>query len=337
MNDIIEELNEKLIDYSYSKKQIEEIDTILRMVMHKYEISKKETSITVYTGDYDLKLIKKFLATKMVAGCTKRTIGMYQQALMFIKNRIQKPFIDITCDDILYYFAIRNTVDKVSAVTQNNELRVLGSFYNFLMDDEKVKSNPTRKINKIKGEQKVKEAFTETELERMRAACNTRKGFNYKHAAIIEVLISTGCRATELCNIKMTDIDGNKIKILGKGNKERWVYLSPRAMISLENYYKVRKSESPYLFTGQDIKTKQETERMNNQSLNCLLKKIAKRAGVEGCHTHKFRRTAATLALRRGMPIEMVSKMLGHQQISTTQIYLQITDDDLAAAHKKYC
>ena len=336
MNEIIDRLNEMLI-FKYPADQVNEIEMFLRSILYDYDITRKETAVTVYSGDDDERAIKKFLATKLVQGCSQRTIKYYQGILNFFKSKINKPLLEITTDDILYYLAIRSTVDKVSACSQDNELRVFRSFYSFLTTEEWIERNPTLKISKIKGTKKVKTAFTETELELMRNACNTRNGMNQKHLAILEVLISTGCRASELADMKLENLDGDKIRIIGKGNKERWVYLNARALIALNNWLKERKFNSLYIFTGENIATGEQTEKLNSESVNDIVKRIAQRAGVEGAHAHKFRRTAATLALRRGMPIEMVSKMLGHEQLGTTQIYLQITDDELEAAHKKYC
>ena len=337
MNEIIERLNEMLIS-KYPADQVNEIEMLLRSILYDYDITKKETAVTVYSGDEDERAIKKFLATKLVQGCSQRTIKYYQSILNFFKSKINKPLLEITTDDILYYLAIRGTVDKISACSQDNELRVFRTFYGYLATEEMIEKNPTLKISKIKGTKKVKTAFTETELELMRNACNNnRKGTNLKHLAIIEVLISTGCRASELADMKLENLAGDKIRIIGKGNKERWVYLNARALVALNNWLKERKFNSPYIFTGENIATGEQTEKLNGESVNDIVKRIAQRAGVEGAHAHKFRRTAATLALRRGMPIEMVSKMLGHEQLGTTQIYLQITDDELEAAHKKYC
>ena len=336
MDEIINKLNIKLLK-NYEKNQIDEITAYLQIILYDYDITRRETAVTVYEGDYDEQIVRKFLATKMVQGCSQKTILMYQNALHSFRKKIQKPIVDITADDILYFFAMRNTVDNVSAITQDNELRVLRTFYNFLATEDIVPKNPTLKIKKIKGKKKVKKAFTEEELERMRNACNNRMGLNRKHLALIELLISTGCRASEISNIQLCDIEGDKIKILGKGNKERWVYVNARAKIALENYLKVRSTSSPYLFTGINVITREETEKFSGEAVNQIVKKVAKRAGIDDAHAHKFRRTAATLALRRGMPIELVSKMLGHEQLATTQIYLELTDDDLANAHRKYC
>lgn len=338
MTEIINRLNEMLIN-SFSTEEIRKIELSLRSILYEYEIQKKQTAIAVYKGDSNERLIKKFLATKMVQGCTERTIKNYSQSLHQFCKKAQKNLTEITTDDILYYLAIRATVDKVTATTQDNELRVLRTFYAYLHGEEIVLRNPTLKINKIRGQKKVKICFTETELEFMRNACKTRTGVNLKHLAILEILISTGCRATELATMKLENIDGERIRILGKGNKERWVYLNARASVALQNYLNERESNSSFVFPGETCCSRGNyiSDHITGDSVNGIVKRIAKRAGIENAHAHKFRRTAATMALRRGMPIEMVSKMLGHEQLGTTQIYLQITDDELAAAHRKYC
>lgn len=336
MQEIIDKLNFMLSE-NYSAEQISNIDTFLHVILHEYDIRKKETAVQVYQGNQDEILTKKFLATKMVKGCSRRTIKMYSNALLMFRKKIQKPLVEITSDDILYYLAMRGTIDGISPVSQNNELRVLKSFYVWATNEDIVPKNPTAKISQIKTQKKVKEAFTEIELEKLREACNTRKGLNKKHLAILEVLISTGCRASELATMKLENLLGDKITILGKGNKERIVYLNARAQMALTNYLSVRENNSPYIFPGIDIKTKEPTDHIGYETVNEIVKTLAKRAGVKNCHAHRFRRTAATMALRKGMPVELVSKMLGHEQLTTTQIYLQLSDEDLHNAHKKYC
>lgn len=171
----------------------------------------------------------------------------------------------------------------------------------------------------------------------------------------MEMLLSTGCRAAELVSIKIADMDEDKVSILGKGGKWRTVYINAKAFVAIKNYLADRKDTNPYLFP-REINTKDRTmisnfsrkdwfkdprlvtkaDHFGRDSVNNMVRTIGKRAGVKGVHTHRFRRTCATQALRHGMPIELVSMMLGHEQISTTQIYLDIRDDDLQAAHRKY-
>lgn len=171
----------------------------------------------------------------------------------------------------------------------------------------------------------------------------------------IELLLSTGCRVSEICQILLTDIDGNQILVHGKGQKDRYVYLNARAMYALGKYMELREDASPYLFPRRisvaDSKGKKgmnpgdwwqhaelvkADEYMDQSTVESMTRKIARRAGVERANPHKFRRTCATMALRRGMPIEQVSKMLGHEDISTTQIYLDLNESDLRIAHERF-
>lgn len=181
----------------------------------------------------------------------------------------------------------------------------------------------------------------------MRDACN-----NTKELAIIEIFLSTGCRVSELVDMQTSDIKDNTLVVHGKGNKDRTVYLNAKAQIAIENYIKDRTDNNPFLFpkmikvTGMKrnklrnafryAENVMESGHMDKSSVEQTVRRIAKRCDVQGAHPHRLRRTCATFALRRGMPIEQVSKMLGHEQISTTQIYLDLDERDLEMAHKKY-
>lgn len=225
-----------------------------------------------------------------------------------------------------------------------------GSAYCIPYREEIIRTNPMNKIDNIKFKREKEKALTDMEIEVMRQACQTTM-----QKAIMEMLLSTGCRAAELVSIKIADMDEDKVSILGKGGKWRTVYINAKAFVAVKNYLADRKDTNPYLFP-REINTKDRTmisnfsrkdwfkdprlvtkaDHFGRDSVNNMVRTIGKRAGVKGVHTHRFRRTCATQALRHGMPIELVSMMLGHEQISTTQIYLDIRDDDLQAAHRKY-
>lgn len=257
---------------------------------------------------------------------------------------------DITTDNIRYYMAIRQRRDKVSKVTIQNEMRVLSSFFGWLYAEEIIKTNPMFRIDKIKTEKTKKEALTEMEVEKIRMiACDEREKM------IIEVLLSTGCRVSELVNILITDIDNDRILVHGKGEKDRYVYLNARAKLAVEMYMRERHDSNPYLLARaksvKEMDKKLAPDKMmswwknpdnvvdghlDKSSIEVITRKMAERAGVERANPHKFRRTCATMALRRGMPVEQVSKMLGHENIETTQIYLDLTEDELEQAHRKY-
>lgn len=332
-------------------KDLGELKNILYIVCNNYEITSRCTEIAVADEDRNEELLKRFLIAKTVKGCTKRTIKYYGETIKKTLEEIGKTVDEITADDIRYFMAVRQRRDQVSKTTIGNEIRNLGSFFQWLYAEEIIRKNPMARIDRVKQEKTKKEALTEMEIERLRmAACGERE------KAIIELLLSTGCRVTELVNIMISDIDGNRALVHGKGCKDRYVYLNARAELAVEVYLEARTDRNPYLFPRgksiekmerRGIKQKDYCDWWKNadnvvdghsdaSSIESITRKIAKKAGVERANPHKFRRTCATMALRRGMPIEQVSKMLGHVEISTTQIYLDLSEDDLEQAHKKY-
>lgn len=299
----------------------------LYIMLDKYEITKRETSIALLEEDRNEYLINAFIMGKAVKGCTKRTLHAYQYKLDFIFQYIGKTIDDISTEDIRAYMAKRLYYDKVSKTTVSNEVRYLKSFFNYICTEEMISHNPMLRIESIKQEKYKKEAFTEIELEKMRAHLMTNKD-----KAIFEVLLSTGCRVTELVNILLSDIKRDEVLIHGKGEKDRTVYLNAKALWAINEYLAGRKDVNPYLFPG---KTGIIYEHIGRGTVEKKVRDIGKKAGVTA-YPHKFRRTCATFALRRGMPIEQVSKMLGHESIDTTQIYLDLSEQDLKIAHKKY-
>lgn len=323
----------------------------LYMILNNVEITSRCTELAEVQQDRNEMLLKKFLIVKNVKGCTERTLEFYGKEIRKALERMGKTVDDITADDIRLDMAKRLKRDNVSEVTVGNEQRCLGSFFNWLYAEELIKKNPMFKVERIKKRKTKKKAFTEMEIEQLRSAAQGEK-----EKMTIEMLLSTGCRVSELVQIKKNDIDNDKILVVGKGKKERYVYLNARAQFALEKYLGERKDMNPYLFPkGENIANMPHggipQEELKNWwkdpenikeghtdkgSIESMTRKIAKRAGVERANPHKFRRTCATMALRRGMPIEQVSRMLGHEELSTTQIYLDLTEEELALAHRKY-
>ena len=255
---------------------------------------------------------------------------------------ITKPVPDMTSNDIRVYLALRKTRDNLTNTTLDNELRCLRSFFSTLNTEEIIPRNPTAKIDRIRTEKKKKEPFTEIEVELLRRAAQNPKTClenPKRNVAIIEVLYSTGCRIGELVTIKRSNINGDRVKVVGKGNKERFVYLNPRAIIAIHDYLATREDNFDWLFPGGAFADKSGAvydKPLDGGTVGAMLRHVGKRAGIEKCHAHRFRRTAATIALRRGMPIEQVSMMLGHEQIATTQIYAITDEEAVQASHKKY-
>lgn len=335
---------------SNTSTEMQDIKHSLYMILNNYDIGSRCTEVAVLKQDRNDMLLKKFLIAKTVKGLTPRTLQFYRASITSVLQRIDKTVDDITADDIRYYMAVRQRIDHVSKVTIGNEIRNLGSFYQWLYAEGIILKNPMAKVDRIKIDKKKKDALTEIEIEKLRTSTRDER-----ERMVLEVLLSTGCRVSELVQIELIDIDGERILVHGKGQKDRYVYLNAKAEFALNKYLNLRKDHNPYLMPRMksvtEIKKTVKKEAMHlwwqdtdnvvdghtdKSSVEHMFRQMAKRAGVERANPHKFRRTCATMALKRGMPIEQVSKMLGHEEISTTQIYLDLNEDDLAQAHRKY-
>ena len=329
------------------EKQLQHLQMLLYMKMNKYEISMKSTEVAIYEGDINETLFKKFLISKKVNGCTDRTIKHYANTLKFVFNVIQKSCLEVTSDDIRMYMAKRKIKDNVTAITVNNEWRVLSSLFTWLQKEEILLKNPIAKVPQMKTQKTKKKAFTEMEIEKMRDVLRDER-----EKAIFETLLSTGARVSELVNIKRNEVSKNQMLVHGKGQKDRIVYLNAKAQLALEKYIEKREDESVYLFPAgfknsttkgtakthlwwTEKKNINEDKPIDKGSVEAMIRRRGRKVGVTA-YPHKFRRTCATFALRNGMPIEQVSKMLGHESVETTQIYLDLTEKDLEIAHEKY-
>jgi len=326
----------------------------LYILLHDYDIMPKSTDIVPYQGDMNQMLLKKFIVAKKVMGCTDRTLSFYHSSIRIALTKIGKPAPNITSDDILYYLAMEMQ-RGVSKCTVGNYRRNLGSFFQWLTREEIITKNPMLKVDRIKYTKVKETAFEDEEIERMRTVLR-----DWREKAMFELLLSTGCRVTELVNIRLVDIDGDAITVLDKGQKFRIVYMNAKAKVAVEHYLAERNDTNPYLFAAGNFMMflnwkdcrdfgyrnehgwwKHPELVVNNQpldasSVRAVLKRAGETCSIENVHPHRFRRTCATKALRAGMTIELVSKMLGHANLTTTQIYLDLTEDDLKQAHKKY-
>lgn len=348
-----EELIVGLMPY-IQPENIADAKLVITMKLGEYDVKKEETSLTVYEGDVNELILRRFLAAKLAKGCSPRTITCYRNSVRMTLEKIGKPYMDVTADDVRLYIATRIHKDHISKTTANNERRFLSSFYDWLQKEEILLRNPMRKVEQVKETKKKKKAFTAMEIEKLRYACKTSR-----ETAIVEVLLSTWCRVSELAEIKLTDISDGKVTVHGKGDKYRECFLNAKACLALDNYLSERSDQNPYLFprakNAGDVKSMikghskeeqrewykysdrvDETRRTDTGTIEAIIRKIGKRAGVENTHPHRFRRTGATMALRNGMPILQVSKILGHEDIGTTQIYLDISIEELEQAHKKF-
>jgi len=338
------------------ESDLDEIRMQIELAMYPYDIVQAERELVVYKKNETELAMQRFIAAKIARGCSPNTIEYYSNTLRFLFfEKLNKPYDQVTADDLRYYFAMRVNVDKVTKTTADNERRVLSSFYNWLSGEEVLIRNPMVKVDKIKKTKIKKQAFSHMEVEMIRNACRTNR-----EKAFVEVLLSTWVRVSELIQIKISSIRDDEIVVRGKGDKERIVYLNPKAILAINNYLAERSDKNPYLFpaakyAGAGIKefTKHKKRKeealwykdpslvsdggcMSSSSMEAIARKLGKRAKVENVHPHRFRRTGATHALQAGMPLLTVSKLLGHEQLETTQIYLDISDAELRDSHSKY-
>jgi site-specific recombinase XerD len=324
------------------------------IILDKYEVGKRSTELVPYSESGNEKIIKQFAVAKTVSGRSERTIKYYLGTIRQFLTIVPKDLDKVTAEDVRYYLAKRKLGNTCTDVTLNNERRNLSAFFDWASMAEYVPKNPVKQVDIIKCPKKKKEAFSDMELEKIRFSCRSKM-----EQAMVEFLLSTGCRVTEMSEVKISDIDDAKLTVHGKGNKYRKVYLNAKAEFAIQHYLAERSDSNPYLFPGaksiadwpgelRKLAKEEiicwyrypelilEKKHMDMGTIESKIRDIGKRAGVEKCHPHRFRRTCATMALRKGMPIELVSKMLGHENIATTQIYLDLEEADLEHSHQRY-
>lgn len=343
-------INRICMHFSERVDDLEMLRSELYITLNDYEITNRCTELAETDQECLENVLKRFLVAKAVKGCSERTIQLYSMSVRKVFTEINKRVEDVTPDDIRLYMGLRLRRDGVSKVTVGNEIRSLSSFYAWATAEEIIQKNPMLRVHKIKKQKVRKEALTEMEIERLRMAADGEM-----QKMMIEVLLSTGCRVTELVNIRIDEIQKDEITVYGKGEKDRKVYLNAKAELAVQVYLAKRRDENPYLLPGaksmrerkgMDRKVSRKNWWMDRNNLTeghittstveSTMRTIADRAGVEQANPHKFRRTCATFALRRGMPIEQVSRMLGHEEVGTTQIYLDLKEEDLKRSHEKY-
>lgn len=323
INYVLNEMSEILDDQQLSKlKQVLYISTLdIEMTSTKNEI--------VEIDDTWKKDLNEYLTCKRTQGCSKRTVSKYKEHLIKLLSYLNKDLKDITDSDIYNYLYKYKTIRNISNRSLENIRLVFSSFFTWATDYRKIQYNPMKIINKIKVESIIKKPFTDEERELISNACN-----NSRDRAIIELLYSTCMRVGELQQLNKEDINFSKREIIvyGKGAKERVVYLNAKSMIYLRNYLIERNDGSNALFVSAD----KQRKRLSISGIESILKRIGKQANVENVHPHRFRRTGATNALNRGMPVQEVSEMLGHSNIKTTQIYCTVNINNIKNSHDKY-
>lgn len=324
-----------------TEAQISKVESILRIVLSGYDISRQERGLVTYDFT-DVEYMQKFALAKAVEGLSKRSLSTYSSIYKKFFNETGKHIKDVTTEDVRVYLA-RLKIAGASTNYMNTIKRALSSLFQWLVEEDFIPKNPVAKIKTIKNTNIVRLPFSDDEMETLRAACATKR-----ELAIFDFLYSTGCRVSEMCALDIDDVDIEKKEaiVLGKGDKERVVYLSARSVVSLKSYLMSRKDDSPALFVSEPERMRgywrkeegerPKPERLLKSGVEIMCRKLGKKCGIENVHPHRFRRTAATNALRRGMPLEQVSKMLGHANINVTTIYASSTHDEVKDQHNKF-
>jgi hypothetical protein len=270
-----------------------------------------------------------FLNAKKIEGCSERTLSYYKTTVEKLLDRITDPIRKVTTDDIREYLASYQGLNDCSKTTIDNIRRNISSFFTWLEEEDYIIKSPMRRIHKIKTTKTVKEVISDEEIEKMRDKCK-----NLRDLAIIDLLYSTGIRIGELVRLNIDDIDFEEREciVFGKGDKERRVYFDAKTKIHLTDYINSRFDTNPALFVTLDA----PYDRLQISGVEIRLRRLGRELGINKVHPHKFRRTMATRAIDKGMPIEQVQKLLGHSQIDTTMHYAIVNQTNVKVAHRKF-
>lgn len=273
--------------------------------------------------------VAAFIAAKRIEGCSEKTLTYYRKTIEAMTAGIGKTPQQITTDDIRQYLTAYQVQRKSSKVTIDNIRRILATFYSWLEDEDYIVKSPVRRIHKVKTAKTIKDTYTDEALELMRDHCGTLRDL-----AIIDLLASSGMRVGEMVALNRDDINFNEREcvVFGKGSKQRLVYFDARTKIHLQNYLDSRTDSDPALF----VTLRTPFQRLQIGGVEVRLRELGKRLLIPKVHPHKFRRTLATSAIDKGMPIEQVQQLLGHQKIDTTMHYAMVKQQNVKLAHRKY-
>lgn len=321
LNELIQELS----NHGFVNSQLTEIKKIITSKLETYTLEQKTENRT-NENEY---LMEQYLLTKKIEGCSPKTLRYYRLMLSVYKKELSIDFRDVSADEIRLFLNTYQSKRNASNITLDNIRRVLSSFYNWLEEDDYVIKNPMKKIHKIKFTTLVKDTFNDEQIEELRQVTNNR----LREYAMQELLLSSGIRVGELVNLNRDSIDFNTMSCIvkGKGDKERIVYFNARTKVALQQYLNSRKDNHKALF-----KSLRRNKRLTINAVESIFRRIGHLANIKNVHPHKYRRTMATRALEKGMPIEQVQKLLGHTKIDTTLHYTMINQTMIMLSHRMY-
>lgn len=320
----ITDIIQRMLPY-LNNAQYEKLQEVLQHTLADYEITQKQNA----EKESKVDLVELFLSAKRVEGCSEKSLKYYKATIDTMLDELQIDVKHIVTEDIRSYLTEYQERKGSSKVTIDNIRRILSSFFSWLEDEDYILKSPVRRIHKVKAASNIKETYSDEALELMRDNCT-----ELRDLAMIDMLASTGMRVGEMVLLNRSDIDFNEREciVFGKGSKERIVYFDARTKIHLQNYLESRTDENPALF----VSLKTPHERLQIGGIEVRLREFGRQLGLPKVHPHKFRRTLATMAIDKGMPIEQLQQLLGHKKIDTTMQYAMVKQSNVKIAHRKY-
>ena len=305
--------------------QTEKLQEVMQHTLFNYSVIADKNN----NEQPEQNLVELFLSAKRIEGCSEKSLKYYESTILSLLADLGKDVKHIITDDIRTYLTDYQSRKQSSKVTIDNIRRILSSFFSWLEDEDYILKSPVRRIHKVKTGATVKETYTDEALELMRDNCT-----QLRDLAMIDMLASTGMRVGEMVLLNREDIDFNEREcvVFGKGDKERIVYFDARTKIHLQNYLNSRDDDNPALF----VSLQKPHSRLQISGVEVRLRQYGKLLGLNKVHPHKFRRTLATMAIDKGMPIEQLQQLLGHRRIDTTLQYAMVKQSNVKIAHRKY-
>lgn len=324
-DELISEVVQRMLPY-LDNKQLVNLQNNLNQVLQRYDV---ELINGGNSENDNQELVEKFISAKRVEGCSEKTLKYYLATIEVMTSSLEKDVRTIQTEDLRKYLTDYQIQNDSSKVTIDNIRRILSSFFAWLEDEDYIIKSPVRRIHKVKTVSNIKETYTDEELEWMRDSCE-----ELRDLAIVDMLASTGMRVGEMVLLNRDDLNFNEREciVLGKGSKERMVYFDARTKLHLQEYLKGRVDDNPALF----VTLRAPYKRIQIGGIESRLRELGKSLKISRVHPHKFRRTLATMAIDKGMPIEQLQRLLGHQRIDTTLQYAMVKQSNVKTAHRKY-
>ncbi len=322
---LMAEVMQQMLPY-LDNAQLKQLRLVMEHTLFHYDVS---ASAVKPEEDDSEKLVASFIAAKRIEGCSEKTLKYYQNTIDAMVSSLGKNVRHILTEDLRAYLTEYQGKHQSSRVTIDNIRRILSSFFAWLEDEDYIIKSPVRRIHKVKTASSIKETYSDEELEKMRDNCT-----ELRDLAMIDMLASTGMRVGEMVLLNRDDINfaERECVVFGKGDKERVVYFDARAKLHLQEYLNSRTDDNPALF----VTLRSPHERIRIGGIEHRLHDMGKRLNIPKVHPHKFRRTLATMAIDKGMPIEQLQRLLGHQRIDTTLQYAMVKQNNVKTAHRKY-